>query len=184
MTTIFSLKKVLPAAAMISLFILGFFLGRQTGFPEGQLAVSPAVSQEKNRQASVAKTEVNYSFLLKNSKKTKARYDIVGAERREEIVVKGQKIRAVEGKEFLILAVKVVNEAQEPLILNSRDYLRLSEGGEWLAPEIHNDPLEVQAISTRYTKLGFAIAKTIKTFQLQVGEITGEKKTIDLNFGQ
>jgi hypothetical protein len=50
-----------------------------------------------------------------------------------------------------------------------------------LAPEIHNDPVEVQALSTKYTRLAFPIDDTYKDLTLYVGEINGHKDAIKLN---
>jgi hypothetical protein len=69
--------------------------------------------------------------------------------------------------------------------INSRDYVRLIVDGntkEMLAPEIHNDPVEAQAISTKYTRVGFPINTSDKNLVLQVGEINGPKQTIKLEF--
>lgn len=68
--------------------------------------------------------------------------------------------------------------------MNTRDYVRLIIDGnqeEKLAPDIHNDPVEIQAISTKQTRLGFAIDDNDKSLALQVGEIDGEKEVIELN---
>ena len=66
--------------------------------------------------------------------------------------------------------------------MNTRDYVRLTvnNGSEWLAPDIHNDPVEIQAISTKYTRIGFPISDTDKKLKLQIGEINGDKEIVDL----
>ena len=103
---------------------------------------------------------------------------------RKEIVVKGQKATAVAGRIFLIFNLRLINEGQQKIQVNTRDFLRISANGgqEWLAPDIHNDPVEAQPISTKYTRLGFPVNEGQKNFQVQVGEINGEKTTFDLQF--
>jgi len=105
----------------------------------------------------------------------------------KQIIVQGQRASAVNGRVFLILNLKITNNLEQTIQLNTRDYLRLivvSNQSEQLAPDIHNDPAEVQAISTKYTRVGIALDEgdAKKKIQLKIGEINGEKQTIDLNF--
>ncbi len=114
-------------------------------------------------------------------------YTIENAELRKQIIVQGKRATSIEGRIFLILNLKIVNNLDQAIQLNTRDYIRIVVNGnidEKLAPDIHNDPVEVQAISTKYTRLGLAIneSDTKSPIVLQVGEISGEKKTIEINF--
>lgn len=113
----------------------------------------------------------------------KIKYLIDSAEKRNEILIKGQKATALAGRTFLIINIKVENKSNQKIQINTRDYVRLSvnDNAEWLAPDIHNDPVEVQAISTKHTRIGFPVSDSDKNLKLQVGEIKGEKATIDLN---
>ncbi len=130
----------------------------------------------------------DFNFPIKNDKgeeAAKIKYTIESAELRQEILIKGQKASAIDGKVFLIINIKLSNESTQKFVINTRDYIRLSINGndkELLAPDIHNDPVEVQAISTKETRVGFPINRTDKNLKLRVGEINGNKTTIDLNF--
>lgn len=100
-----------------------------------------------------------------------------------QIVVQGQNATAVAGRTFLIVTIKIANTFNQSIQINTRDYVRLSvnkDENTWLAPDIHNDPVEVQAISTKYTRVGFAVNTTDKNFVLQIGEIKGNKQKIEL----
>ena len=69
--------------------------------------------------------------------------------------------------------------------MNTKDYVRLSINGtdkELLAPEIHNDPVVIQAISTKSTRVGFPLSASDKKLKLFIGEINGNKTQIELNF--
>lgn len=129
-----------------------------------------------------------FQFPVKDAKGkevTKLKYYIDQASIQNEIIVKGQKATAVKGREFLIINLKLTNEYSAKLDINTRNYVRLSVNGnedEWLAPDIHNDPVEVQAQSTKATRLGFPINESDTKMVLRVGEIDGEKQRVELNF--
>lgn len=114
---------------------------------------------------------------------SKLKYEIQSAELRNDIIVKGQRASAVKGRTFLIVNLKITNTFDKSVQLNSKDYIRLIVGSssEKLAADIHNDPVDVQAISTKYTRLGFPINDNEKSLILQVGEIEGPKQEIKLN---
>lgn len=119
----------------------------------------------------------------KGNEVSKVRYIIENVEKRDEIVVKGQKARSVKGRTFLIFNLKIVNDFNQVIEIQTRDYVRLSVNGDknqWLAPDIHNDPVEIQAISTKLTRIGFAINDSDKDLILRVGEIGGEKQEIEI----
>lgn len=119
----------------------------------------------------------------KGKEVTRLNYEIETAELRDEIVVQGQKATAIKGRLFLIINLKIVNPYQQPVALNARDFVRLSVNGnknDQLAPEIHNDPVEIQAISTKKARLGFPVSESDKDLILQVGQIEGEKQEIEL----
>lgn len=107
-------------------------------------------------------------------------YTITSAERTKQIILKGRKATAVEGRIFLIINLKLKNTNDTSAIMNTREVARLLPDA--LAPDIHNDPVEIQPISTKLTRIGFAINENASGLALQVGTIKGEKTTIDLNF--
>lgn len=115
---------------------------------------------------------------------TKFKYIIETVETQKQIIVKGQRATAVEGRVFLVLNVKVVNGYDKPLSINTRDYVRVVLNGnekELIAPTTHNDPVEAQAISTTPTRLALPVDETSKSIELRVGEISGKKETIKLD---
>lgn len=152
-------------------------LGSATGDERVQLPGAKA-SQTLNKE---------FSFPLKDDKGkiiSQLKYIIESAELRDQIVVKGQKATSVEGRTFLLLNLKLVNEYTKAIEIKTSDYIRLSVNGneaEWLAPDMHNDPVEVQAISTKFTRIGFPINDTDKNLRIRVGEIEGQKEVVELN---
>lgn len=127
----------------------------------------------------------NYTFSIKNDKAeevAKISYTIESADTQKDIIIKGQKGSAVKGKAFLILNLKLTNPSDKEISINTRDYVRLSnKNADLIASDIHNDPVTIQPISTKYTRLGFTIDATNTLFTLQVGEIDGTKEKIPLH---
>jgi hypothetical protein len=110
-------------------------------------------------------------------------YMIEKAELRDEIIVKGQRATAIPGHAFLVLSLKITNNFKQAVQVTTRDYVRLSVNGdtqELIAPEIHNDPVEVQAISTKTTSVGFPLSTSDSDISLWVGEINAEKERIPI----
>src|SRR5258708_267283 len=145
--------------------------GVVAGTSDSRLTVKPPLAQETLNK--------EFSFPLKdaNGKEvSQLKYVIQNAELRDEIIIQGQQATSVKGRAFLIFNLKITNNYDKSVKINARDYVRLivNTSSERLAPDIHNDPVEVQAISTKYTRLGFPIDDNYKSLVLQVGEITGQ----------
>jgi hypothetical protein len=171
------------AAVLIVVILVPLLFGdTDTRSPEssGSTEVAPAkASIEVNR---------TFNFPLRdedNEKVGELEYKISEAELLDEIVVQGQKATAVGGRTFLILNLRIKNDLNQSLEINTKDYVRLSVNGDkddWLAPDIHNDPVKVQAISTKNTRIGFPINDSDKDLILRVGEINGDKEEVPLEF--
>lgn len=158
-------------------------------------SVQPTVKKTTDQTSVAGPTAVlklnrEFNFPITDSKGkelTKMTYMVESAELRNEIIVKGQKAVAVQGKTFLILTIKLINSYEKPIDIYTRDYVRLQKNGndkELLAADIHNDPVSTQAISTKYTRIGFPINVSDTKLKLIIGEIKGAKQTIDLNFSK
>ncbi len=134
----------------------------------------------------VAKQDLNreFRFPLKDEKGGvlgEIKYVVENAELRDEIVVKGKKASAVAGRTFLVLNLKVTNDTNQTISMNTKDYVRLFINGndnEPLSPSIHNDPVVVDAISVKSTRIGFAINESDNQLKLKIGEIQGEKQEV------
>ncbi len=169
--------------------ILGFILLIKFNPFTKSASVLPSTSKNSIREALATMALNNeFKFPLKDDKNEtvgEIKYIIENAELRDEIVIKGRKASAVEGRVFLVLNLKIVNDSNKTISMTTKDYVRLFVNGnesEPLSPSIHNDPVVVDAISVKPTRIGFAINKSDKDIKIKVGEIKGEKTTIDLNF--
>lgn len=161
-----------------------------TDKPEAATGDVAGTSETRNIGMAQAVIPVDFQFVYPmgdpaDAAGPKLTFAVSEAEKRDEILVKGKKATAVDGRTFLILNVKIINDNPQGVEINTRDFFRLSTNGntaEWLAPDIHNDPVEVQAISTKYTRLGFPINDADTNLILQVGQIDSEKQQLPLNF--
>lgn len=150
-------------------------------------AATPKVSPATTSANPTVELDKTYSFPMKDNQGqvvTNISYTITSAQLLNQIIVQGQTATAAPGRIFLILNLKLRNDSNQAVSLNTGDYIRLSvnNGTDWLAADIHNDPVVVQPISTKLTRLGFPVNVTDKKFLLQVGEIKGEKSTVPLEF--
>jgi len=174
---------------IVILIILFVFFNLLTS--DGNTGVKSITSKSDDRvsvKKPLASQSLNktYSFPIKDTagkEVSKMKMSVSNVEIRDEIVVKGQKATAVEGKVFLVVNIKITNDYSKALQIISRDYFRLSVNNsqEMLAADVHNDPVEVQAISTKYTRIGFPINETDKNLILHIGEINGKKQEVKLN---
>lgn len=181
-------KKLLRIYGAIAIvLILGgtFFLGRMSKGNSATLGLADTRPLGPNVQAQQVISR-DFSFPLVDEKGVKVstiKYRITTADLEDSIIVNGQKATAVKGRTFLVVNLEVTNNHTQGIQINSKDYIRLqvNGAGDWIAPDIHNDPVTVQAISTKITRLGFPVNDTDKNLTLQVGEITGTKQFIKLN---
>lgn len=182
-TRAYVIISVLILAAVFLLFMFNPFSANKTQVSSGNKAVlkDPLKTLPLNKE---------FKFPLKDDKNEtvgEIQYIIESAELRDEIIIKGKKAYAVQGRVFLILNLKIVNKSNKKISIETSDYARLfvnSNENEPLEPSIHNDPVVVGAISSKPTRIGFAINSSDKDIKIKVGEIKGEKQTIDLTFSK
>jgi len=177
-------KRIYKLAAILGCLLLLILVGKKLFSPKSQPVVAQTLGQTTKQ------TDINYSFSIPIKTKTgdasdnTLDFNILTAELTDEIILKGQKATAVNGRTFLILNIKLSNSSQTAVKLDTRNYVRLSVNGstDRLAPNVHNDPVEVQPISDQPTRLGFSINKADQNPILYVGEISGDKHEIPLTF--
>lgn len=173
------LKYALYATiALVVLVGIGSLLGRPTSSDSRVEVEGAKAAQELDKEFSFP------LFASNGDEISDLNYEILTAEKRDEIVVRGQKATSIKGRTFLILSIKITNNYSEPIEIDTIDYVRLSVNGneeEWLAADIHNDPVAVQPISTKHTRIGFPVNDSDTNLLLRVGEIEGEKETINLD---
>jgi uncharacterized protein (UPF0333 family) len=180
------ISKLMPVLIIAIIVVVVIFLVGKASSNSSSNALS-LTDQRINVQKPKAQQAINKEFLfpLKDAsgkEVSKLKFYIENAQLNNEIIVKGQRATAIQGRTFLIFNIKITNNYDKAVSINSRDYFRLmvNNNGEKLAPDIHNDPVEIQPISTKYSRLGFPINDTDKNLILQVGEVAGPKTDIKL----
>lgn len=170
--------KVIAVTFVILVLVVGLsrLLPKDTQSGSEKVSIKPAKS--------VMDINASFDFPLFDGNGEEAgtiEYEIARAELLDEIVVDGKRATSIKGRIFLIISMKIRNTFDKSIEINTKDYIRLSVNGnkeEWLAPDIHNDPVEVQAISTKNTRLGFPMNESDTDLVLRIGEIGGRKARI------
>lgn len=169
--------------ALVVVFLAGRYvapnttLGNVTGSDPRTAAPTPVATQNLNK---------TFDFPLldeKGKEVSKIKYVIESANLQDAFIYQGKTATAVKGRTFLIFNLKITNPYSKTIEINAKDYIRvkLNNSDEQLAPEIHNDPVQIQADSTKYTRIGLPINDTDKNIVILVGELDGKKETIKLN---
>lgn len=181
----------LPKLAIIVIILVVVAAGVIIAFKNIPSGSQTTASSNKPSAPTPYATQVinkEFSFPIKDNdgkEISKIKYLIESANLQDEILVKGERAKAVTGRTFLIVNLKITNSYKQGIQINSRDYVRLILDGkkdELIAADIHNDPVEVQAISTKSTRIGFPINEDYKSLEIQVGEINGAKQSIKVEF--
>lgn len=175
-------KNYLIVLGVLVILVLGILLAKAIFFRGSSsdvrtTAPSPIATQELNKK---------FEFPLKDDKnKTVANisYLIESANIQDSFIYQGKLATAVQGRTFLIFNLKITNPYTKTIEVNAKDYVRIKVNGssEQLAPEIHNDPVQIQAKSTKYTRIGLPINDTDKNIVLLIGELQGKKEVVALD---
>lgn len=171
------------AIAFVLVFLAGRFfapnttLGDISNTDKRAEAPTPLATQEINKT-------FNFPLLDDKGKEVaKIKYVLESANLQDAFIYQGKTATAVKGRTFLIFNLKITNPYTKTIEINAKDYIRVKMNGseEQLAPEIHNDPVQIQADSTKYTRIGLPINDTDKNLIILVGELDGKKEEIKLN---
>lgn len=180
-----SIKQNKKYIAIVIIFVIGIFLGAKLFFPkkETQTTIEPKTD------ATIATAGLNsdFEFPLKDSfgkELSTIKINASNAVLKSEVIIKGSRSVAQNNKAFLTIDLEITNDYNKSIDVNTRNYFRLkSESSDsWLAPDIHNDPVKVQAISTKQTRIGYIVNESDKKYILRIGEIDGEKQEVQISF--
>lgn len=179
-------RKIIIFIILVAAVLIGSKIVRsRTSSKTSSAKSNEQISVKEPRKTSNVNRE--FTFPLKNEAGDDVsdfKYIVESVELRDEFIYQGKKATSVKGRTFLVLNLKLKNSYDKSIDIKTRNYIRLSVNGnrdDWFAPDIHNDPVTVQAISTKQTRLAFPVNISDSDFVLQVGQITGEKELIELD---
>jgi hypothetical protein len=183
-------KSYLYIGGFFILLIGAFIIGRQFS-PSSSLGAISTGDGRQEAPTPIATQGLNKEFKFplvdeKGEELAKISYYLESANLQDSFIYQGSKATAVKGRTFLIFNLKITNPYEKTIEVNAKDYIRIKMNGsdEQLAPEIHNDPVEIQANSTKYTRIGLPINETDKDLILLIGELKGDKETVKLNLSR
>lgn len=175
-------KRILLIVALLLLMAAIPFIIRASN---ARRAAAPTAGNTKG----VANVMIgkSYTFNARNDQakivdKRPVKLTFTNAELSKSILIKGQPATARDGKAFLIVNIDLENQYQERYYLPVNDLVRLVESDKLRAPDVHNNLVLIDPISTKSTRIGFLIDDGTKQFTLRIGELNGEKQNIDIKF--
>lgn len=99
------------------------------------------------------------------------------------ITVSSKTKTAPKGTRFLMVNLLFENANIKRVNLKTRDILRLIDtNNKKFAPRYYNKSVAIEADAVKKDTLGFLVPDNIKTFKIQYGLPTGEKKILELKF--
>lgn len=184
-----SIKHIFRFLLPIIFFsLIAFLIVEGITSKPSNVSTKSQADQRVNVDAPLLTKSIKKSFTFSLQDQTgqdmgKFTYSIDSVELRDQIIIKNQEATAIQGKRFLVININLTNPGDNQISINARDYLRVmvDNSPEKFAPDLHSDPVDVQAISTKSTRLGLTIDDSVKNITLQVGEIAGKKENISFS---
>lgn len=172
-------QRILIVITLTVLILVGgSFLYKKTSFfksPTFQLQTKTA---NINRSWSFAATDRAGAAVTQ-----KISFAITAVEKTNQIYVRNKPVRTASGKSFLVLSLELKNDTDKRLYLYPSDFVRLTTSdGKKFEADFRNPRLEIAPISTKKDKLAFIVDDKNSKFELQIGEITGNKDAVTVSF--
>lgn len=153
-------------------------------------AVEPKSIESKSSGKVVLNREFEFSipaindqgqFIAKRNGQIK--FILIEADLKTEIKVKGESRQAKEGQTYLILRIELQNNTPDRLAIISSKYVRLiGLENKKFSADFHNAMVAVDPLSVRRDIVAFIVNENSKNFTFQVGELEGEKQSIEIAF--
>lgn len=175
---LFKFLTIVLSVLLVCVAIFSLTKNKKTSSQKNSLNLS-----EKAVPISETKVNKSFDFLIKKGAKDKFSINIEKASLVKLVTSKGKPMVPKQGEIFLLLYLKLENNLTVGLNINSQNYFRLiDKEGKRYAPDFYNTSLQVLPISVKSDNLGFVIKEGEKNIQIQVGEVDGEKKTVEIQF--
>ncbi len=146
------------------------------------IATSPEKKVDLNREFEFDIQVINDqgNFL---TTKEKIKFILTDAELKDEIKLKGEPKKANDGQQYLILRIELQNNSSSRLAIISNKYIRLTDpDGKKYSPDFHNAMIAIDPLSVRRDLVAYIVNTSTKTFNFQVGELDGDKQSIEIAF--
>ncbi|MBI4034961.1 MAG: hypothetical protein HY381_01010 [Candidatus Chisholmbacteria bacterium] len=172
----------LPVVLIVILVILGvsLLINRSTRQPSSSTTQTSSVKTKAT--ATIGKS---FQFQAVNAQKDTlpVTFTITTIDRKDQIQVKGDPQKASAGKDYLLVRIEIDNPHTDRLAIASTDRIRLeSESGKLFAPDYHNGNVVIDPLSVRRDAVVFLVDANTKKFSFLVGELTGDKQRLAVNF--
>ncbi len=167
----FTNKKVnlqIVIAVLALSVLIGFFTFQNSRNSRVPSKVAPVL----------ARVAVDKSWVFSKDIK----FTITTAEKKDQLKIKGNITKVSSGKDYLMLRLEIDNPSTERIKFMSSDLIRLIEGDKKYAPDFHNGVINLDPISTRKDLVAFSVSEKVKKFTFQIGELSKEKETIEIEF--
>lgn len=188
-------KKFMKESKVLPFIIVGILFLILLGFGLKKVLTKPSVMGTTTTQSTDGRVQLKkpiatesvkkeFSFPLKdtNGKEvSRIKLVVVNIELRDQIIIQGKIANTTVGKNVLIANLELTNNYTKPISINSRNYFRLKKNNDTKLydPKIHNDPIDVQPVSTTSTRIGFTVDDTDSNFILRVGDVTDPTAKIE-----
>lgn len=147
-----------------------------SGVASSQTDFSPQIQSSLNK-----KFEVPIRNASSKETGEKLAITITTIDRSKKILIQGKPATARDTKSFLILNLEIENSTSNQLTIRPVDFIRLQdEQDRSFAPDVHNEEVKAEPISIKKTRVGFVIDETQRAFKFLIGEINGEKETVEV----
>lgn len=183
----FTSKKVnlqIVIAVLVLALLIGFF-AFQNSRNSRTSGKTSAVTDNKVAPA-LARVAVDKSWMFPIPAAIKAsgdvKFTITTAEKKDQLKVKNTGTKATSGKDYLLLRLEIDNPSTERIKFMSSDFIRLVAGDKKYAPDFHNGVINLDPISTRKDLVAFSVGEETKKFIFQIGELSKDKETIEIEF--
>ena len=175
-----SKHKLIVATALIATLLV-FAATRSKNISQ----VSSNITNQNNSNASSVSINKEYNFPIYSSDgKTESSLKMVvtAAQRNDKILVNGKTSQAAVGKDFLILNMEITNATNNKLNVRPVDFFRMvGADGKLFAADVYNDPVKVEPISIKKTRVAYVVSESQENFKFQIGEIKGDKQEVEIN---
>lgn len=172
-------RKLILIAIPVVILIAGIGLYKAKHYtPSSASAQSQSNSKSQNLDQSFNFPIYSQGQKTENGLELK----VTTIERSDQVVVNGKTATSKEGKDFLIINIEIKNPTNDKLNVHPVDFFRLvDDSGNHFAADVYNDPVVSEPIAIKKTRIGYVVDKSQSNFKFEVGEINGEKQTVEVN---